>query len=128
MGCFFGYCWLCTYRVLLLAAFFVGAIFSLMAGYQQTPYPAGMGGIVSVVYIVIAVFYFFFSFYLFQFGSRIKKGILFTDAGGISNGLGKLKSFFKLWGITTIAILAIYALIIIIVIVIALTTSSLLHR
>jgi len=113
---------------LLLAAFFVGAIFSLVANYQQTPYPAGMGGIVSIVYIFIAVFYFFFSLYLFQFGSRIKRGILFSDSMAVSTGLGKLKSFFKLWGITTIVILAFYALIIILVVVVGITTSSLLHR
>jgi hypothetical protein len=115
---------------ILLCAFFIGTIFSLMARYQpaSTPYPAGMGGIMSFIYILLAVFYFFFSFYLYQFGSRIKKGIFYNDGLAVSNALGKLKSFFKLWGITTIVILVFYALVIVIIVVVGVGAAALLHR
>jgi hypothetical protein len=101
-----------------------------MARYQpaSTPYPAGMGGIMSFIYILLAVFYFFFSFYLYQFGSRIKKGIFYNDGLAVSNALGKLKSFFKLWGITTIVILVFYALVIVIIVVVGVGAAALLHR
>ncbi|HWZ14908.1 MAG TPA: DUF5362 family protein [Mucilaginibacter sp.] len=115
---------------ILLCAFFVGAIFSLMTKYQPatTPYPAGVGGVMSFLYILIAIFYFFFSFYLYKFGNRIKKGIGYNDALEVGSALEKLKSFFKLWGITTIVILAFYALMIVIVVVVGIGTATLLHK
>jgi hypothetical protein len=115
---------------ILLCAFFVGTIFTMMARFQPaaTPYPAGIGGLMSFIYILLAVFYFFFSFYLYQFGNRVKKGIFYSDALEVSTALGKLKSFFKLWGITTIVILAFYALVIIIVIVVGVGAAAFMHK
>jgi len=113
---------------IVLCAFFVGTIFSLMGRLQQTPMPVGVGGIMSFIYLLFAVFYFFFSFYLYQFGYRIKKGIMFNDTAEVTNALGKLKSFFKLWGITTIVILCFYALMILIAVVVGVGAASLFHR
>jgi hypothetical protein len=114
---------------ILLGALFVGTIMSLMTRLQPAamPYPAAVGGLLSFVYILVAVFYFFFSLYLFQFGSRIKKGILFNNPIEVGSALGKLKSFFKMWGITTIVILALYALMIIIFIIVG-VGASMMHR
>jgi len=114
--------------LILICALFVSTIFALIAQYQPTPYPAGISGIVSFVYVLIAVFNFFFALYLYQFGSRIKKGILFNDAMETNKALEKLKSFFKLWGITTIVILALYALMIIIFIIVGVGAASMMHR
>jgi len=113
---------------IVLCAFFVGTLFSLMGRLQQNPMPAGVGGIMSFIYILCAVFYFFFSFYLYQFGHRIKKGLMYNDTPEVTNALGKLKSFFKLWGITTIVILCFYALMILIVVVVGVGAASLLHK
>jgi hypothetical protein len=111
--------------LLVLAALFIGTIFSMLAKFQSNPYPAGFGGILSLVYILIAVFYFFFSFYLYQFGNSIKNGIVFHNELQVSAALGKLKSFFKLWGVTTIVIVSLYMLILIgIVIVIPVIKKS----
>jgi hypothetical protein len=96
-----------------LCAFFIGSIFSMMSVYRATPYPAGMGGIMGFFYILIAVFYFIFSLYLYKFGSKIKEGIAYHDTTQVTIALSKLKSFFKLWGITTIVIIAFYILIIV---------------
>ena len=114
---------------ILLGALFVGTIMSLMTRLQPAsmPYPAAVGGLLSFVYILVAIFYFFFSLYLFQFGSRIKKGILFNNPTEVGSALGKLKSFFKMWGITTIVILALYALIIIVAIIVG-VGASMMHR
>ncbi|MFA6086036.1 DUF5362 family protein [Mucilaginibacter sp.] len=100
--------------IFVLGSLFVGSIFSMMSKLQPeaaTPYPAAMGGFLSFVYILLAVFYFFFSLYIYQFGSRIKNGILHSNSAEITTAFGKLKSFFKLWGITTIVIISLYALI-----------------
>jgi hypothetical protein len=45
----------------------------------------------------------------------------------VGSALGKLKSFFKMWGITTIVILALYALMIIIFIIVG-VGASMMHR
>ena len=97
---------------MLIASFFIGAIFSSMPSYRATPL-AGMGGFMGFFYVLIAVFYFFFSLYLYQFGNKIKAGIAYSDPTQVSNALSKLKSFFKMMGITTIVIIALYILIII---------------
>jgi hypothetical protein len=106
--------------ILVLVSLFIGSIFSMMSKFQPqaaTPYPAAMGSFLSFLYILIAVFYFFFSLYMYQFGSRIKNGILHSNSEEVTIALGKLKSFFKLWGISTVVIISLYALIFIVVII-----------
>jgi len=96
----------------LLMALSIGAIFTKMS--ETMPYNpglkmmAGMGGGVTVFYILIDLFYFFFALYLYQFAVKVKAGINFNDSAHLTAGLGKLKSFFKLWGITTIVIICLY--------------------
>jgi hypothetical protein len=96
----------------LIMALFIGALFSVLASFSPiySQIPAGVGGVLSAVFILCDVLYFFFPFYLYQFASKIKKGLVLTSADEITNGLSKLKSFFKLCGILTIIMLCIYAL------------------
>jgi len=103
--------------LIVLVALFIGSIISMIAKLQPTPMPMGFGGFLTIIYLFIAAFYFFFSLYLYQFGARIKDGILFYNQMQVTAGFEKLKSFFKLWGITTIIIMALYVLIIIGVII-----------
>ncbi|RYY35396.1 MAG: hypothetical protein EOP46_10155 [Sphingobacteriaceae bacterium] len=103
---------------ILIAALFVGTIFTAISQLQPAAAPiAGMGGILTVVYIGLAVFNFFFSLYLYRFGARIKQGVPYEDIEKITSALKNLKSFFKLWGIATIVIISLYILIFIIAIV-----------
>jgi hypothetical protein len=88
---------------------------------------AGMAGGIAVYYIVIAAVYFFFSLYLYQFGSKVKQGIGFGDTVLVTAALGKLKSFFKLWGIMTIVAFALMVVIIICAIIFAATFASAMH-
>jgi hypothetical protein len=102
--------------ILVLVSLFIGSIFSMISRFQPgaaAAYPA----IGSFVYILIAVFYFFFSFYMYQFGSRIKNGILHSNSEEVTIAFSKLKSFFKFWGISTAVIISLYALIFIVVII-----------
>jgi hypothetical protein len=98
--------------LLVIAALFVGTIFSALSNispvYGQVPAAAAI--CVSVFIILVDLLYFFFALYLNQFAGKIKRGIAFTDVSQVTQGLGKLKSFFKLWGIVTIVVLCIYAL------------------
>ena len=102
--------------IILIVAFFAGSVFTKMAELSPNSMVAtfaGMGGFVTVFYILIDLIYFFFALYLYQFGSQIKKGITFTNETQVTSALGKLKSFFRYWAILTIIVLSLYALIII---------------
>jgi glucan phosphoethanolaminetransferase (alkaline phosphatase superfamily) len=102
----------------VLAALFIGTIFTTMAAFNpMLAGAAAMGPMLTVIYLLFAVFNFFFSYYLYQFGARIKKAILFNNTEGTTQAFSKLKSFFKLWGITLIVILALYALIFVVAII-----------
>lgn len=117
---------------IVLGALSIGAIMTTMSklapenpGFGMV---AGMGGFFSVIYLLAALLYFFFSLYLYQFGSRIKKGVMYGDQLHVTAALGKLKSFFKLWGILTIVALCVYALIIVCAIIFGLSASSMMNR
>lgn len=118
---------------ILLGALFAGSILATIASFQsaQDPLPSamagGLGAIVGVAYVVEAAIYFFFSLYLYQFGSRTKKGLMLSDSHEISRAMGKLKSFFKLWGILTIIALCLIVLFVIFCIAIGVGTS-IIHR
>ena len=99
---------------LLLFGLFFSAITSLIPSYQAAAGMTGaFSGFMGFFYIIIAVFYFFVSRYLYQFGDRIKSGIEFSNSGQVTDALGKLKSFFKMVGITSIVFIALYIVIII---------------
>lgn len=110
---------------ILIAALFIGAVFSNMAKINPSvQYPAWMGSAMSFFYVLFAVFNFFFALYLYQFAGRIKNAILYEKSEEITVALSKLKSFFKLWGITTIVFIALYITAIIGVITFAATLAS----
>jgi len=71
---------------------------------------ASMSGFLNVVYLLGALVYFFFSLYLYQFGVQIKRGLTYSDSFYITRALGKLKSYFKLWGMVTIVYLCLIVL------------------
>jgi hypothetical protein len=103
-----------------LVGLFFGTIMTALTHLQPTSataLPMAFGGAMGFFYILIAVFNFFVALYLYHFGARVKQGILYQDAAEVTQGLGKLKSMFKLLGITTIVMLALYALIFVIVII-----------
>ena len=114
---------------IVIGALFAGAMMATMAKMAPAVGPAGVlasmgGGFIAVIYLLIALVYFFFSLYLYQFGSKIKMGVMFGDTDQVTVAFGKLKSFFKLWGILTIVILCLYALMIIGLIIFGMAASS----
>lgn len=98
----------------LLLAVSMGSIMTKVAAMQpENPAMAMMAGMdtgITVVYILLDVLYFFFALYLYQFATRVKAALKFSDSIQLTAGLKSLKSFFKLWGIVTIIIIALYAL------------------
>ncbi|MGY4536750.1 glucan phosphoethanolaminetransferase (alkaline phosphatase superfamily) [Mucilaginibacter sp. UYNi724] len=104
--------------LIVILALFIGTLFTTLAAFNPMMAGAAAAGpLLTVVYLLFAAFNFFFSYYLYQFGARIKKAILFNNTEDATQAFGKLKSFFKLWGITLIVILSLYALIFIFAII-----------
>lgn len=112
-------------------ALFIGSVFAFLAKFSpassSTTALAAMGPMLSVIYIIIDVIYFMLVLYLYQFGYRIKKGIAFIDNATVTSALGKLKSFFKTWGIVTIVFLSIYGLIFIGVVIAGISAAKMMH-
>jgi len=99
--------------IALMGVFF-GTIMTTLSQFNRaSPMPPFMGGAMGVFYILMAAFNFFLALYLYQFGVRVKNGVEFKDSEIVSDGLGKLKSLFKLSGITAIVFLSLYALVIV---------------
>jgi hypothetical protein len=117
---------------IVIAALFAGTMMATISRLQPensgAAIMAGMGGFVTVIYLLLALLYFFFSLYLYQFGSGIKKGITYADPLHVTTAFGKLKSFFKLWAILTIVVLCLYALIIVCAIIFGLSASSMMNH
>ena len=76
---------------MLLAAIFMGTIFSLIPDSNIT---AGMGISIAVLYLVIAALYFFPVFYLFNFSVKSKKAVQTGDSNVLSEAIKNLKSHF----------------------------------
>jgi hypothetical protein len=110
----------------LVAALFVGNIAEIIAKLKPASptYPNAMGGVVGLIYVLIAIFYFFLSLSLFRFGNGVKTGLSFADPVSLSKAFRKLKSFFKLWGIATIVIIILFIIIIIVAVVIGIGWQS----
>ena len=112
-----------------LCALFIGTVFSMLAKFSPTgnPYPATIGPVLSVVYILLDIVYFFLVLYMYQFGRKAKQSIAFNDSALVIKAMSKLKSFFKTWGIITIVIIAFYILFFIGLIIGGIGAASMMH-
>jgi hypothetical protein len=98
---------------MVLVSLSVGAILSSMnslVGAQNNPYAAMGTGFLTVFLLITAAIYFYPSFILFKFSTAAKQAVLYGDQENLSLAMGKMKSFFKFWGILLIVLLAFYAL------------------
>lgn len=114
---------------LAVAALFMGTVFTTMAKLNPLMGAAsGMGGVVTVFYLFLAAVSFFFALYLYQFGDRIKRGITYHSTEETTLALGKLKSFFKLWGIFTIVYLSFLVLFMVMMIIVGSQAASMMQN
>jgi len=114
---------------LALIALFAGTLFAFLARMSPNPGPfAAIGPLMGIPYMIMAVVAFFINYYLYQFGSRVHKGVAFIDNALINNGISKLKSYLKLKGVILIIVLVFYALAIIVAIVAGIGAAAMMHR
>jgi hypothetical protein len=113
--------------LMVMLSLSVGAIMSSMnsmVGAQNNPYAAMGTGFLTVFLLITAAIYFYPSFILFNFSAAAKQAVLYGDQESLSTAMGKLKSFFKFWGILLIVILGFYALAIVTAIIGAIGAAS----
>ncbi len=107
--------------LILIALFFIFGSKALSTSMQGVP--ASMGAALGYIYLILGAIYYFPSKHLYDFSFYGKQALLINDQESLTYALSKLKSVFKFWGITTIVIMAIYALILIVAIVGFMATS-----
>ena len=94
--------------VVIFAIFLMGAGTMASSMFSEMPFgPIAMG----VLYLIIAALYIYPLIKGFQFANGAKAACLSNDENELARGINGLSSLTKFWGILTIIILAIYALI-----------------
>jgi hypothetical protein len=93
-----------------IGAFGAGAVLdSVSAVTPNSPLmKIGAAGL-TVMYLLIAVFIFYPSYLLYRFSAATNQAVLFADQPSLSVAMGKMKSYFKFYGIVTIIFIAFYA-------------------
>src|SRR5476651_2731393 len=73
----------------LILALCIGALFSMLARFSPaySAIPPGIFPVFAIIFILIDVLYFFFPLYLYQFASRIKRGLILRDADHVTQSL-----------------------------------------
>lgn len=109
---------------LVLIAIFAGSIFTKMGSMASGMGGlAGMGWLVSAMYIIMAVIYFFPIYYLNNFAAKAKLALQTNDSETLATSFEYLKSHYKFFGIISLIIVCLYALIILFACVTFLATS-----
>jgi len=109
---------------LVLIAVFAGSIFAKMGSMAPAMGGlAGMGWFVSAMYIIMAAIYFFPIYYINQFAAKAKLALKANDSQTLATSFEYLKSHYKFFGIVSLIIVCLYALIILFACVTFLATS-----
>jgi uncharacterized membrane protein len=72
---------------------------------------SGLAAGMTIMYILFALLFFFPCLYLYKFSVKMKSSLAETSQENFDESLQNLKSMFKFYGIVTIVMLSIYALI-----------------
>lgn len=93
---------------MVIVGLFAGAMMSMF--YDDTlgvPFPsAGF----TIIYFVMGLIYFFPTLYLYRFSTWIRKALLSSESGDLSQAFSNLRSLYRYLGILSIIGLAIYLL------------------
>ena len=97
---------------MVLASFFMGAIFSNLAGVDESfgMMAAGGGIFMTIFYLILAAIYFFPCLCLYRFATKTKAALVAYDTNGVTEGLKQMKNYFQFIGIMTAVLIGLYAL------------------
>jgi hypothetical protein len=94
--------------LMVISAFFMGAIFSSLPNSGDIPFNAGP--IMTGVYLLFAALYFFPVLYMYRFADKMKIALARKDEDVLTDAFINLKAHYKFIGILTIVMLSLYAL------------------
>lgn len=110
--------------LIIFAAIFAGTMFNKLA----PGLPAGgammAGGMVMIVYLIIAAVSFFMALFLFKFGVKMQTALKVSDQETLNLAFQNLKMYYRFAGIITIIYLIILLLALVIGIVAAMFTHN----
>ena len=98
---------------ILIIAFFVPSIYSSLSTFQGMPAQVASGSKIgiTIVYFLISLLLFFPCLFLYRFSTKMKVALKTVSQENFDESFKNLKSMFKFYGIFTIVMLSIYALI-----------------
>ncbi len=98
-----------------LLAFFIPVVFTQIPPYNSmsSSMSSGVKVGMTIVYLFLALMMFFPCFYLYKFSVKMQSAVKAVSQENFDESLMNLKSMFKFYGVFTIIILSVYALIII---------------
>lgn len=96
--------------LIVILAISYSTILKLM-GQNEFQIAFGFPWIVSFIYMLIAVLFFFPNYYLFQFAKKMKLALVEKNDEVLTHALEMLKSHYKFYGVFTISIISIYAIV-----------------
>ena len=96
--------------LIVIAGIFAGSILGAMTQGQLPGLPQGLGALLGVIYVLLGIVYFIPSWYLFKFAQRLKSALSKRDRQELDESFANQKSLYKFWGIFTIVIFGIYAI------------------
>lgn len=105
---------------MLIAAIFVGAIFSFVG---DDSLPAGLGFGLSALYVILAVAYFFPIYFLLKFSQKAKLSVQESSSSRLVETISNLKLHYKFIGIMSIVMMVLYPIVMIIFVVGGVLTS-----
>ncbi|WP_113662546.1 DUF5362 family protein [Pedobacter nanyangensis] len=98
--------------LMILVAFSMGAIFSTISQMPGMDMYSSLGsGVLTFIMLFYALLFLYPSLMLFSYAVKAKQGVLYADQLSLETSIGKLKSFFKFYGIMMIIAIAFYVLI-----------------
>jgi low affinity Fe/Cu permease len=106
--------WFVLCGLFIIFAIFAGSLIAnLYSGmsYGVSGVGAGMGGLVTALYLIFAAIQVIPNIFRYQFATKAIRAIRNNDQALLNESLGKLKTYNKYWGIVTIIIISIYVLI-----------------
>ncbi|MEO7315227.1 MAG: hypothetical protein ABIW47_08580 [Ginsengibacter sp.] len=108
--------------LMAIIAFFLPFLMTNMPGNEMIPMGGsvmtkGMGSMLTVFYLGFALLLLMPCLYLYRFSTKMKIALIQYDSMVLDSSFSNLKSFFKFYGIMSIILFSIYALIFILGIV-----------
>jgi hypothetical protein len=101
--------------LIVIVSFFAGTIFSTSMNryneYNDGAGFAGLGIVVTILYLAIGVLYFFPCLFLFRFANQMTAALNTNEQLSLNNSFQNLKRMFRFMGILTIVVISLYILV-----------------